>query len=193
NWDNGGPYTVQAGDALFFGTSSITDTNNNFPAGTSFAGLTFNTGASAFTLDGNDIALTGPIVVNSGGGNTQTINFNITGATGLSMSSPASPTGNNLTLNGNVSVGTLAATGQNNTGMPANILTIGAGKTLTVTGGISVGALGAPSLDAGRSALTIAGSSGSVIAGSAGSALLLTNTGSASSSNVAANLDLSGL
>src|SRR4051794_27397675 len=64
NWDNGGPYTPVAGDLLFFGTSSVTNTNNDFVGG-SFGGLTFNTGASGFTLDGNDLTLTGPLVVNT--------------------------------------------------------------------------------------------------------------------------------
>src|SRR5438034_11307248 len=113
NWDNGGPYTALPGDALFFGASSTTGLNNDFTTGTSFAGLTFNAGASAFTFDNNDIVLSAPLVVNSGGSTVETINFGITGAagTGISMSSATSTTGNSLVLNQNVSLGTLAASG----------------------------------------------------------------------------------
>src|SRR4051812_7573263 len=53
NWDNSGVYTVVPGDALFFGANGTTTTRNDFAAGTSFSGLSFNTGAQAFTLDGN--------------------------------------------------------------------------------------------------------------------------------------------
>src|SRR4051812_45523755 len=60
NWDNGGPYTAQPGDALVFGASTVTSLSNDFPSGTSFAGITFNAGAPAYTLDGAPIALTAP-------------------------------------------------------------------------------------------------------------------------------------
>src|SRR2546423_1182525 len=138
NWTTASaPYTALPGDALIFGTSSVTGLNNDFAAGTSFGGITFNSGASAFALSGNDIALSGPIAVNSGSG-VQTINLNIAGSatSGISMSSAASNTGNNLALNGSVSVATLTASGVNTSATPSNILTIASGKTLTVTGGI---------------------------------------------------------
>ncbi len=191
NWDNGGPYTLAPGDGLFFGSSGPTSSNNNITAGSSFGGLTFLPGAQGYTLDGNDIVLTGPIVVDSGNGNTQTINFNITGATGLSMSSSTSPTGNNLTLNGNVSVGSLAATGfTTNSTTPSNLLTIGAGKTLTVGGNIVVGT--ATATDNARAALAVTGSSGSLVAGATGATMTLSQP-STSATNVQANLDLTGL
>jgi fibronectin-binding autotransporter adhesin len=194
NWDNAGPYTIVAGDALFFGAAGPTTSHNDFTAGTSFAGITFNSGAQAFTLEGNDIALTGPIVVNAGNGNVETINLNITGgaATGISMSSATSTTGNSLTLNGNVSVGTLAATGQNTTALPSNTLAIGANKTLTLAGGITVGGLGAASLDLAKSQLAVTGTNGSLIANATGAQLLITNQSNTNTA-VQALLDLSGL
>src|SRR5438067_1996402 len=46
NWMTAGaPYTALPGDALIFGTSSVTGLNNDFTAGTSFGALTLNTGA----------------------------------------------------------------------------------------------------------------------------------------------------
>src|SRR2546421_5237417 len=51
NWTTAGAaYTALPGDAPIFGTSSVTGLNNDFSAGTSFGGITFNSGASAFTL-----------------------------------------------------------------------------------------------------------------------------------------------
>ncbi len=195
NWSTGAPYTVVAGDTLIYGASGATTSHNDFANGTSFAGITFTSGAQAFTLEGNDIALSGPIVMNSGNGAVETINLNMTGgaATGINMSSAASTTGNNLTLNGNVSVGTLVANGQNITALPSNTLTIGAGKTLTVGGNITVGGLGAASLDAARSQLAVTGSSGSLNVSTTGAQLLITNQGNTASGNVQALLDLSGL
>src|SRR4051812_18351512 len=67
NWIGGaGPSgAAVAGDALFFGTSTVTSLNNDFAAATSFAGISFNAGASPFTLNGNDIVLGGTLTVNS--------------------------------------------------------------------------------------------------------------------------------
>lgn len=70
----GGTYTVVSGDALFFGTSSTTTLNNNLSAAT-YAGLTFNSGADAYTIGGNSFTLTGNVTNNST--STQTINTNI--------------------------------------------------------------------------------------------------------------------
>src|SRR4051812_45954597 len=57
NWT---PTQPVAGDALFFGTSSVTSLNNDYPTDTTFSGLTFNSGASAFTIGGNEIVLGTP-------------------------------------------------------------------------------------------------------------------------------------
>jgi hypothetical protein len=62
NWNVAGNWTGTnlpplAGDTLVFGTSAVTATNNDYAANTLFGGLTFTTGANAFTLGGNAIAL----------------------------------------------------------------------------------------------------------------------------------------
>jgi autotransporter-associated beta strand protein len=136
NWDNAGPYTPVAGDSLFFGTSTVTNLTNNFTAGTSFGGLTFNPGASAFTLGGNSIALTGPITVNSGGGIAQTINLAITGAPSILLGSDGS-TGNSLALNSDMSIGSLVVSSTGNA--TANALVIGTGRTVSIGGLFNVG------------------------------------------------------
>jgi fibronectin-binding autotransporter adhesin len=81
NWNtaaNWNPASVPAaGDSLFFGTAgSAGAALTNDMAGGSFAGITFNSGADAFTFTGNGIALAGGITNNSA--NAQTINFAIT-------------------------------------------------------------------------------------------------------------------
>ena len=64
-----------AADALFFaGTTRLSNTNN-LTAGTAFAGVTFNAGAGAFVLGGNQVALTGGITNSSS--NLQTINLSL--------------------------------------------------------------------------------------------------------------------
>jgi len=59
-----GTDTVSSGDSLYFGTSSTTALTNN-DTGFTFAGITFNSGASAFTIGGNSFTLMGPITNNS--------------------------------------------------------------------------------------------------------------------------------
>src|SRR5436305_1472253 len=48
NWDT----LPVAGDTLNFAASTITTLNNNFAAATSFGGVTFAAGSSAFTING---------------------------------------------------------------------------------------------------------------------------------------------
>ena len=70
NWsigDNWGGTAPVAGDALFFGGSARPSNNNDLTVGTPIAGLTFNSGASAFTLAGNSITLDGNISLLSAG------------------------------------------------------------------------------------------------------------------------------
>lgn len=78
NWTTSGNWDVTpvAGDDLVFGGSMRTSPNNDFAAATSFASITFATGAAAFTLTaGNSITLTGDITNSSS--NTQTINIGL--------------------------------------------------------------------------------------------------------------------
>ncbi len=194
NWVGGSGALGQAapGDSLFFGASTVTSLTNDFAAGTTFAGLAFNSGASAFTLGGNDITLSGPLAVNSGSATAETINFNIVGtaASNISMSSATSTTGNSLTLNGNVSVGSIVSSGLNTTALPSNTLTIAANKTLTATGGLIVGSTG--SLDNARSQLAVAGS-GTLIVGNGAGSIQVSTQGNTVSTNITSVLDLSNL
>ena len=63
NWTPGAP---NPDDALIFGTSSQLTPENNFPAGTTFSGLTFNPSASgSYALTGLAIGLIGPVANSS--------------------------------------------------------------------------------------------------------------------------------
>jgi autotransporter-associated beta strand protein len=87
------------GDALFFGTSTLTALNNDI-AGFGVAGITYNTGASAFTFSGNSIALSGDITNNAA--NTQTITNDLV-ITGANRNANAAVAGSNIVLSGVVS------------------------------------------------------------------------------------------
>jgi len=70
NWTSG--TAPVANDSLAFGaTTGTTTLNNDITAATQFNGITFNTGASAYTLTGNQITLGGSVINNSS--NLQTI------------------------------------------------------------------------------------------------------------------------
>lgn len=70
NWGGAVPL---AGDSLAFGGSLRLGAVNNLAADTSFAGITFNSGAGAFTLSGSRITLGGDIINNSAA--TQTLSL----------------------------------------------------------------------------------------------------------------------
>jgi len=122
NWLTGANWNSNtapvANDGLFFaGTTGLLNTNN-FAAGTSFAGLTFNTNAGAFVLSGNSVTLgTGAGIANSSS-NTQTVGLD------LILSGPNTHTftaraGGNLTVSGNISgaTGLSTAAGSGTTGV----------------------------------------------------------------------------
>jgi autotransporter-associated beta strand protein len=75
NWDGDATYP-SAGDALFFGGSAKLTNTNTLDAGTAVAGLTFNSGAGAFVLDGNGLTLDGE--VRNLSANLQTVNLPLT-------------------------------------------------------------------------------------------------------------------
>jgi len=93
NWDDDSTIPV-AGDGLFFGGSTRLSNNNNLSAYTAFSGLTFNSGAGAFTLAGNAITLDGNISNLSA--NAQTINLPLA----LSDVRTVYGVGKQVTLNG---------------------------------------------------------------------------------------------
>lgn len=71
NWsDNTAPVAT---DTLFFAGAARTGNNNDYSEWTAFSGITFNSGAAAFTLGGNGITLDGDIANLSG--TLQTIDF----------------------------------------------------------------------------------------------------------------------
>src|ERR1035437_5545638 len=68
NWDPSGNAPPLAGDSLSFGVagSSGPILNNTLTPGTAFSGLTFSSGGSVFTLNGNGILLSGSMSNNIG-------------------------------------------------------------------------------------------------------------------------------
>ena len=121
NWTSGSANKPPlSGDALFFGTagangSVLTDDQS----GLTFAGITFNAGASAFTLVGNPFTLNGNITNNS----TSLVLINNNIALSANPTIALTGGGGNLTLGGSVNVG----------GGTKTITLVGSG-TLTLAG-----------------------------------------------------------
>ena len=154
NWSTG---ATPSGNTPIFGTagSSGTTLNNNL-SGATFAGLTFNSGASAFTIGGNSFTLTGNITNNST--NTQTINNAITISGGRTIAA----TSGQLVFGGNI---TGSAVG-NTTLTPTNKITLGGTNNLTMNvnfAGFNIGA-GAGGVDITGST-TITGNSANTQSG----------------------------
>ena len=94
NWGGTAPV---AGDALVFsGTTRLTP-SNNFAAGTSFAGITFNSTSGIFTLYGNSVALTAEVANNST--NLQTLNLGFSSSSTCSVNTASG----DITANGVIS------------------------------------------------------------------------------------------
>ncbi len=122
-----------ANDSLFFaGTVRLTSNDNNYSNNTAFSGITFNSGAGAFTLGGNSISLNGSITNNSA--STQTIDLAMT----LLKSSTFDATAGNLTVSKIVSDGG-SAFGITKAG--ENILKLAAANTFTGLTTVSAGTL----------------------------------------------------
>jgi len=137
------------GDALFFDTSAITTLTNDL-SGASFVGLTFNSGASAYTIGGNSFTLTGGVTNNST--SLQTINNAITlsnvartfnaGSGGLTLGGALSGTTGTVTF---IGAGTTTLSGTN------TINATGANFAAFIVGGTIAGGGGSP---AGNVAIT---------------------------------------
>lgn len=146
NWNLAGNWTGTnlppiAGDILSFGASSVTVLTNDYPVNTSFGGLTFTTGASAYTMGGNGIGLTGALAVNAASASTtETLNMAIAGtsASSLVFGSDGSG-GNNLKLGANDAFGSMSVLSNSAT---ANTLDIGS-NTLTINGAFNMNGTGA--------------------------------------------------
>lgn len=122
NWDGAAP--VAGDDLVFAGTTRLTP-NNNIAAATSFASITFSSGAGAFVIDGNSITLTGSITNNDA--DTQTLGISIAVAAVRTVAL----TSGSVTINSVVSgAGYFSTTG-------SFTLTLGANNT--ATGNFTVG------------------------------------------------------
>ncbi|SDT94899.1 fibronectin-binding autotransporter adhesin [Verrucomicrobium sp. GAS474] len=135
NWASGVAPTSAVTTVLQIGGSSQTAINIDTPF--SAQSLTFLSGASAFTLSGNTLSLTGTggVNVTNSSASVQTI------AASMSVASGGfAATGANMTVSGNVAI-----SGNNFT------LTAGGGKTLTVSGALTGG------ITAGNFAINAAG------------------------------------
>ena len=107
NWNGATPAT---NDLLIFAGSTQTATVNNYPAGTPFNNISFSSGASAFTLDGNSMILSSPTDAGSGNikngsindvsASTETIKMPIVLASGYHTISSSG--GGTLKLNGSI-------------------------------------------------------------------------------------------
>ncbi|HTA95048.1 MAG TPA: autotransporter-associated beta strand repeat-containing protein, partial [Verrucomicrobiae bacterium] len=80
NWSG---VALASGDALVFDGNARLNNTNNTTAGTIYSNIVFNSGAGAFTLNGNSVTLNGNITNNSA--NPQTINFGINFGTNITF------------------------------------------------------------------------------------------------------------
>ncbi len=144
NWDF--DLAPVAGEDLQFAGSTRTSPNNDFAAATSFASITFNSGASAFTVAGNAITLAG--AVTNGGTALQRLNV----ALAVAATRTVDAASGDLALGGVVSgVGGLTKAG-------TNILTLSGANTYSGATTVSAGTLtnGAAGVIADTSAMTVA-------------------------------------
>ena len=124
NWVGG--VAPVAGDALFFGGSTGLSVNNNYGANTTFAGITFNSGAGTFTLTGNAINLTNATAPNPG------ITNNSTSLQTISLVINLNGAHRSWQLVGDI-IHTASVNGGGSTTSPQSIIKSGAG-TLTLSG-----------------------------------------------------------
>ncbi len=96
NWDGDASAPAES-DALFFGGAQKLENSNDLADGISFSGITFNSGAGAFTLSGNRLTLGGDLV-NSDNDN-QTVNLPMI----LNGTRTVNAAAGDITLNGTLS------------------------------------------------------------------------------------------
>ncbi|WP_338287257.1 autotransporter-associated beta strand repeat-containing protein [Luteolibacter sp. LG18] len=131
NWSlaaNWGGYAPVNNAALTFGSSSATNLTNDL-SGLTLGGVTFNSGASAFTISGNAITLTGDIANNSTTAQVLNLDMTLVGTRTMTANTGA------ITLGGSLG----------DAGMNASIIKAGTGtltlsNTNTYTGGTTVNA-----------------------------------------------------
>jgi autotransporter-associated beta strand protein len=114
NWSdpaNWAGVTIASSDTLYFsGNNRLNNTNDTAP-GTIYTDLAFNTGAGAFVLNGNPIALAGNVINNSA--STETIKLGLTFDTSRTFNGASGPLiiGGGVTNAANATTLTLAGTG----------------------------------------------------------------------------------
>ena len=157
NWD-GDTAEPSAGDRLFFDGALRTSNTNDLAAGTAFSGIIFNSGAGAFTLNGNPFTLTGDVVTYDF--DTQTLNLPIA----LSATRTFNATNGALSVSGVLSgTGGLTKAGTNSLTLSANnsyegVTTVSKG-VLAITHGNALGSTNAHTVvdNAGRGTLRLSG------------------------------------
>lgn len=124
DWNTGANWSAavapSTGETLVFGTAGSSGASlNNDITGLSIAGITFNSGGTAFTISGNQFTLTGGIVDNFVG--TQTINSAIITSGTWSVSQVA---GANTNLGGNLTGNATITHAQSGANGAANSLSL---------------------------------------------------------------------
>ena len=134
NWNNAADWNTLPNpanpDGVAFGTSTVTALTNDFAAGSAFAAITYNSGASAFFLNGNGINLAGGITNN--GTVTQTNNLPLALMASVTVNTAS---GSILLGNGLTGANTLTLTKAG-----GSTLTLAGGSTNTFSGAINVNA-----------------------------------------------------
>lgn len=172
NWNG----AIGSGDSLTFAGSTRLANSNNLSANTSFAGITFSSGAGDFVLSGNAIGLSGDIVNSDNAGN-QTINLNVAFSKNSQINSVSGATtviggsvsgSVNLTINnGNGDTGLVVLGGANSysgtTTISNGVLRIGSSTALGAVGSGTTVSNGAAlelqgNIAVGAEALSIVGS-----------------------------------
>ncbi|MBL6963476.1 MAG: autotransporter-associated beta strand repeat-containing protein [Bacteroidetes bacterium] len=170
NW--GGTAPVATNSLIFEGSTRLTP-SNNFAAATNFAGITFNSGSSAFTLSGNSISLGADVTNNSS--NLQTIS--------IAMALTANRTFN--TASGDITVeGVISGSGYALIKSGSNTLTLTESNTYNGGTSINEGTIGFSS-SGNLSSGTITMSNGTTLMGTGGgSAVTFSNSFSLTSGTV---------
>jgi autotransporter-associated beta strand protein len=192
NWT--GSVSPNNNTPVFGGAGTAGATLNNDIVGATYAGFTFNSGASAYTIGGNSFTLSGNIVNNST--SAQTINNAIT----LNNAAHTfSATSGNIALNGGISgattqgvtfngtnTTTLAGTNTFNTkGANFSAFTVNAGGKLSITGATTVDGTGFTDY---RGYLDLSGSNSSITVQTGGSLSINTSTGTGLNSGIGNNV-----
>jgi autotransporter-associated beta strand protein len=171
NWSySSGSGPVASGDLLVFGAAGSTtpdNDENNF----TFAGIIFNSGASAYAIGGNAFSLGGSI--SNGAANAQVINNNITLAANETVNTKAG----NVTLGGNIDDGGHGY-GLTKSGTSGSILTLTGANTFRGALNLNAGTVAITALNSlgAGSSISFGGSSSSTISESAATSLTIPAT-----------------